>query len=134
VGATYAQATAPLRRLADRYVIRAALAVANGQPVAAPVSTAFAALPAVMAKADSRAAQIDRAVIDAAEAILMSGREGETFLATVIDPDDRGGRVQLHDAPVVVRLAGAGLKPGETLTVRLSDVDAARRTMRFVAG
>lgn len=134
VGATYAQATAPLRRLADRYVIRAAHAVANGQPVAAPVSTAFAALPAVMAKADARAAQIDRAVIDAAEAILMAGREGETFLATVIDTDDRGGRVQLHDAPVVVRLAGAGLKPGETLTVRLSEVDAARRTMRFVAG
>src|SRR5205823_5994724 len=38
VAATYAQATAPLRRLADRYVIRAALAVANGEAVAPSVS------------------------------------------------------------------------------------------------
>ena len=33
MAATYAHATAPLRRLADRYVIEAALAVANGAPV-----------------------------------------------------------------------------------------------------
>ena len=33
VAATYTHATAPLRRLADRYVVMAALAVANGQPV-----------------------------------------------------------------------------------------------------
>ncbi|HEX7694177.1 MAG TPA: RNB domain-containing ribonuclease, partial [Sphingomonas sp.] len=33
MAATYAHATAPLRRLADRYVVRAALAIANGQTV-----------------------------------------------------------------------------------------------------
>ena len=33
MAATYAHATAPLRRLADRYVVRAALAIANGQRV-----------------------------------------------------------------------------------------------------
>ena len=35
VAATYAQATAPLRRLQDRYVVEAALAIANGRPVVA---------------------------------------------------------------------------------------------------
>ena len=30
MSATYAHATAPLRRLADRYVVRATLAIANG--------------------------------------------------------------------------------------------------------
>ena len=35
MAATYVHATAPLRRLADRYVVRAALAVANGEPVPA---------------------------------------------------------------------------------------------------
>jgi exoribonuclease R len=33
MAATYAHATAPLRRLADRYVVRAALAIANGRSV-----------------------------------------------------------------------------------------------------
>lgn len=131
VAATYAQATAPLRRLADRYVIRAALAVANGETVPASVNTAFAELPKVMAKADARAAQIDRAVIDAAEAVLLSGREGEAFPATVIDTDDRGARIQLRTAPVIARLAGAGHSPGETLDVILSEVDVSRRTTRF---
>lgn len=45
MAATYAHATAPLRRLADRYVIRAALAVANGQPVPFAVTDAFTRLP-----------------------------------------------------------------------------------------
>ena len=45
MAATYAHATAPLRRLADRYVVMAALAVANGQPVPDPVQAAFPRLP-----------------------------------------------------------------------------------------
>lgn len=133
VAATYAQATAPLRRLADRYVIRAALAVANGEPVPEPVSAAFEALPKVMGKADARAGQIERAVIDVAEAVLLSERVGEVFAATIIDTDDRGARIQLNTVPVVARLAGAGRKPGETIGVELSEVDVDRRTMRFVA-
>ena len=37
-----AHATAPLRRLADRYVVEAAFAVANGRPVPDDVQAAFA--------------------------------------------------------------------------------------------
>ena len=57
---TYAHATALLRRLADRYVIRAVLSVMLGQPVEEQVSAALEKLPAVMA----RAGQIERAVVD----------------------------------------------------------------------
>lgn len=131
VAATYAQATAPLRRLADRYVIRAALAVMNGQAVPDPVAAAFAALPKVMAHADARAGQIDRAVIDLAEAVLLSGREGEVFPATVIETDDRGARIQLGGTPVVARVAGQGHAPGDTIAVALTAVDVAHRTVRF---
>ena len=67
MAATYAHATAPLRRLADRYVVRAALAIANGQAVPETVRDAFEKLPAVMAKAEARDGQIERAVIDLAE-------------------------------------------------------------------
>ena len=131
VAATYAQATAPLRRLADRYVIRAALAVANGQPVPDVVTDAFARLPAVMATADARAGRIDRAAIDLAEATMLQGRIGETFAAIVTDTDDRGARIQLVDLPVVARVDGSGAMPGDRINVRLSAVDPAHRTIRF---
>ncbi len=45
----------PLRRLADRYVVEAALAVANGRPVPEAVQAAFERLPDVMQKADALA-------------------------------------------------------------------------------
>ena len=45
MAAKYAHATAPLRRLADRYVVEAALAVANGDAVPDHVAAAFAELP-----------------------------------------------------------------------------------------
>ncbi|PXA86471.1 RNB domain-containing ribonuclease [Nostoc sp. 3335mG] len=131
VAATYAQATAPLRRLTDRYVVRAALAVANGQPVPEAVTAAFDKLPAVMAKADARSGQIERAVIDLAEAVLLAGREGEVFAATVTDADDRGARVQLRDVPVVARIGGDGRAPGDVLEVRLSSVDTEHRLIKL---
>ncbi|WP_019832111.1 RNB domain-containing ribonuclease [Sphingomonas sp. PR090111-T3T-6A] len=133
MAATYAQATAPLRRLADRYVIRAALAVANGQPVPDAVSAAFERLPPVMARADARSGQIERAVIDLAETVLLADHEGELFTATVTDIDDRGARIQLCDRPVVARVATDGLHPGDTIRVKLDGVDMARRMIRFEA-
>lgn len=131
VAATYAHATAPLRRLADRYVIRATLAVANGQPVPAVVTEAFEKLPAVMARADAIGGQIDRAVIDLAEAVMLQGKEGQTFAAVVTDADDRGARIQLRDLPVVARLAVPGAEPGNAITVRLTMIDPERQRISF---
>jgi exoribonuclease R len=131
MAATYAHATAPLRRLADRYVVRAALAIANGEKVPAVVSEAFAKLPPVMARAEALEGQIQRAVIDVAEALLLEDSEGETFAAVVTDADERGARIQLRDEPVVARVAAHGVEPGDAITVRLTAVDAARRTVAF---
>ncbi len=131
VAATYAQATAPLRRLADRYVIRAALAVANGQPVPPAVTDAFAKLPTVMARADALAGRIDRAVIDLAEAVTLAGHVGERFAAIVTDLDDRGARIQLCDQPVVARVNTSGVAPGDAITVRLVASDTEKRKITF---
>lgn len=131
MAATYAHATAPLRRLADRYVIRAALAVANGQPVPDAVSAAFARLPAVMGKADARSGQIERAVIDLAETAILVGREGEQFDAVVTDLGETGARFQLCDLPVVARTQAPGAIPGAPLRVRLDAADPVRRTLAF---
>ena len=131
VAAPYVHATAPLRRLADRYVVEAALAVANGQAVPTHVAQAFPRLPKAMARSDSRAGQIDRAVIGMAEAALLSGREGEVFDAVVTGVEARGADIQLCDLPVTARLAPAGLTPGDRVTVRLTGTDVARRSSAF---
>ena len=97
MAATYAHATAPLRRLADRYVVEASLSIARGEPVAPEVEAAFAELPAAMATAESRARGVDAAVLDLAEAALLAGHEGEVFDAVVLDEDRRGAVIQLRD-------------------------------------
>lgn len=49
----------------------------------------------------------------------------------VIDVDERGGKVQLCDLPVVERVPVQGLTPGGRLDVRLASADRARRTVSF---
>lgn len=131
MAATYCHATAPLRRLADRYVVLAALAVANGKPVPDGVSLAFEKLPDVMAKADGHAGQISRAVIDLAEAVMLKGREGEVFPAVVTDLTERGARIQLNDYPVVANLVARKVSPGSALRARLTLADPGERRIAF---
>lgn len=130
MAATYAHATAPLRRLADRYVLDATLAIANGRPVPA-AAQAFEKLPQVMAKAAARAGQIDRAVVDLAETVMLHGREGETFRAVVTDIDERGARMQLCELPVVARIAARRIEIGDELFVRLETADPERPPAAF---
>jgi exoribonuclease R len=131
MAATYAHATAPLRRLADRYVVMAALAVANGEPVPDAVNAAFAHLPKVMARADAQGGAIDRAVIDLAEVVTLQGRQGEVFDAVVTDEDERGVRIQLEAEPIVARVVAHKVEPGTRLRVRLADADPVARTLAF---
>ncbi len=131
MAATYAHATAPLRRLADRYVIRAALAVANNQPVPVEVEAAFQKLGPVMARADARAGQIERAVVDLAETAILSGKEGQSFPAMVTDLGEAGARIQLCDLPVVARAVARAVAPGDRITVRLDRADPVRRELAF---
>lgn len=131
MAATYAHATAPLRRLADRYVVRAALAIANGGDVPDAVTQAFAKLPPVMAHADALGGQIERAVVDLAEAVMLQGCSGRIFPAIVTDTDERGARIQLRDQPVVARVAANAVQPGDAITVRLVSADPEKRLIQF---
>ena len=131
VAATYAHATAPLRRLADRYVVQATLALARGEAVPSAVKDAFEKLPTVMARADALGSQIQRAAVDLAEAVILHGREGETFAAIVTDVDHRGARIQLCDLPVVARLGETDIESGASLDVILVEADPEQRTVAF---
>jgi VacB/RNase II family 3'-5' exoribonuclease len=131
MAATYAHATAPLRRLADRYVVQATLAIMNGLPVPDAVQQAFAKLPKIMASADALGGQISRSTIDLAEAVMLNDRVGEIFAAVVTDVDERGVRVQLVGLPVVTRVVAHDVTPGEALRVELLSVSPERRSADF---
>ena len=131
MAATYAHATAPLRRLADRYVCLAALAVANGRPVPDEVAGAFTELPAVMEAADTTGSRLDRGVLDLVESVVLRDRVGQTFVAVVTDVDDRGARIQLSDVAVVARVNARGVEPGDELRVKLIESSPEQRLVRF---
>jgi exoribonuclease R len=131
VAATYSQATAPLRRLQDRYVIEAALAVANGSPVPDDVNAAFGSLPAAMARADQRANRAERLALELAEAVVLSGREGHVFDAVVIDEGQHDVEIQIADPAVIARVSANRVDPGDTIRVRLDRVDVADRRIEF---
>ena len=130
LGATYTHATAPMRRLADRYVLEAALALAQGKPSPSDADQ-FARLCKAMDAADTREGAIERAVLDLAETVMLQGREGEIFAATVTERDDRGARIQLNDLPILARVDAHRVATGEIIRVRLIEADTKRRTLRF---
>ena len=85
IAAAYAHATAPLRRLQDRYVSECCLAACAGTAPPDWVRQGLAALPDAMAKGDHRAHVVERGVVDLVEAVLLQDRVGETFDAVVVD-------------------------------------------------
>jgi exoribonuclease R len=131
VAATYSHCTAPLRRLADRYVIEAALCVANGMAVPGVIDQAFSDLPQAMRQGDTRASRVDRAAIDLAEAIVLQGREGDVFEAVITDEDDRGARIQVREPAIVARVVARNVDPGDDIQVKLVSVDPIARRVEF---
>src|SRR4051794_31607358 len=132
VAASYCHVTAPLRRLADRYVLEAVLCVVNGQPLPRHVEEAFQTLPKTMDRAENRASAVTRDVIDLVEAIVLVGREGEVFDAVVTNVDERGVQMQIREPAVIARIAAHRVDPGDEIKVRLESVDAAARQVKFV--
>ena len=129
VAADYAHATAPLRRLQDRFVSECCLAACTGDPVPDWVRAALPELPKAMSAGNHRAGQVERGVVDLVEAAVLSGREGERFEAIVIDE----GLVQLREPAVRGRLEDGGPPPGRAVTVRLRTADVRARTVAFTA-
>lgn len=127
IAAPYAHATAPLRRLQDRYVLEVCAALAAGTAPPAAVRAALPELPKTMAAGTQRASRAERAVIDLAETVALAGRVGETFDAVAIDDD----LVQLHDPAVRARIPKAELPIGQAVRVHLDAADPATRMLSF---
>ena len=128
MAAPYAHATAPMRRLTDRYTLDLLHAQMNNESID---PGRLSELPAVMERAERAAARVDRACLDLAECVLLRGRVGETFEATVIDADDRGATVQLLEPAVRARTRLLGVLPGAVAQLRLVKVDLEEHRLSF---
>jgi exoribonuclease R len=133
VGAPYAHVTAPLRRLVDRFTLVVCESLCRGRDIPDWVRSALPELPGLMADSDRRAGALERASLDAAEAVVLADQVGERFEAVVVDVADDGGSglVQLLDPAVLARAEGR-LELGSAVTVVLEAVDPVARTVRFV--
>ena len=131
VAAPYAHCTAPLRRLADRYVQEICLALCAGEEVPAWARTALPLLPEEMAASDHRAHALDRAVVDLAEATALQHRVGELFTGVVVETGRQGGTLQLADPAVRGKLDAEDPPLGREVRVRLELADPLTRSVRF---
>lgn len=135
VAAAYAHATAPLRRLGDRYVSEICLALCADQPVPQWVLKVLHDLPARLMASQRRSAAVERAVLNVVEAAILSERVGETFAGVVVDIDDKDpmrGVVVLTDLAVQSSVRGQRPLPlGHAVSVRLTEADVAHRRVAF---
>jgi exoribonuclease R len=135
VAAAYAHVTAPLRRLADRYVTEVCLALHQGAEIPLWAREALPKLPEVMSRTDRVSGAAERGAVDLTEAVLLAGRVGEVFDAGVLDVDPKGNRgaIALDDPPVRARCEGEALPLGERIRVQLAEADPAKRKVLFKA-
>ena len=131
VAQPYAHCTAPLRRLADRHVGEICLAVAAGRDVPQWARAALPRLTELMNAATRRSNALERAVVDAAEAVVLAPRVGERFAAVVVEAGAKGGVVQLREPAVRGRCEGGDLPLGERVEVELVAADPTARTVLF---
>lgn len=131
VAAAYAHATAPIRRLVDRYVGEVCLSLCSGEEVPSWVTAELPELPKRMAEGDRLAGSLERECVALMEVIVLRDSVGREFDAVVVDVrDGGGGTVQLADP--AVRASFDGVLPlGEQVRVRLAEADATSRSVRF---
>lgn len=132
IAAPYAHATAPLRRLVDRWVLAICLAVSRGQEPPEWARRSLGELPALMEASGQRASRLDSATINCVEAALLTPLVGSTMEATVIELRGQRATVQISE-PAVTASAPipAGAAPGDTVTLRLIRADIARGEIEF---
>ena len=71
-----------------------------------------------MARADERGNRVDRAVDNLAEAVLLSGRQGEVFDGVIVDEDGDGPLMQIADPAILAHVGAARATPGDEIRVR----------------
>lgn len=153
IAAMYAHVTAPLRRLADRYVLDLLVEICAGKTIDAAHIETLHALPQVMNDTERRSRQLESAIVDFAEVRLLQDRIGEQFQAIVTGLREDGAIVQITDPPIRTLLPATAFAPdaypvltadsatltigskaitlGESLVLRLTAASLVNRTLTF---
>lgn len=132
----YAHATAPLRRLVDRYVGEACVALCAGEAVPEWVREQLAELPSVMGRATQRANQYERGILNLVEALVLADRVGETFTGTLVEWNAKNddGEIQLDVPAVAAPLKGGHPRLGDEVAARLVQADVRTGEVEFRLG
>ncbi|ALJ21141.1 RNB domain-containing ribonuclease [Microbacterium sp. No. 7] len=133
IGAPYAHATAPLRRLVDRWALAICLELSAGREAPAWARESLAELPDLMRASEQRAARLSAGTIDRVEAALLAPLVGTRIAATVIER--RGaerGRIQIAE-PAVTASAPLppGAEPGDEVELTLTSAGIDRGELAF---
>ena len=135
LAAEYTHATAPLRRLVDRYSGEICVALCAGQTPPDWALEKLDGLPDTMRMADHTAGEFEHATIDLLEAVVLSTHVGDSFPAIVTNLEDgnaRAGTVMIHHPAIETRIDADGDLPlGQQVTVKLLEADPATRKIRF---
>lgn len=127
IGLPYAQVTAPLRRLADRFAAEVCLSLSAGAVPPDDLRTALPDVPPAMAASDALASRADREVLGRVEAAMLAPLAGQDLDALVVDVDERGADVMLLAPAVLATIGlddGAGrLREGDRRRVRVVSAD-----------
>ncbi|MGO2744974.1 RNB domain-containing ribonuclease [Microbacterium sp.] len=135
IAAPYAHATAPLRRLVDRWSLAICLAISEGTDVPGWARESLDELPELMQQSSQRASRLNADTINRVEAALLTPLVGSRMDATVIElRGDDGDRASIQIAePAVTASApvSSGTKPGDTVSVQLVSADIAQGAVEF---
>ncbi|MGJ3507436.1 RNB domain-containing ribonuclease [Enemella sp. A6] len=125
LAAPYSHVTAPLRRLVDRYAGEVCLALSADQPVPEWVLSGLEDLPELMQESNRRANQFERRVVNLVEALVLSGRVGQTLEGSVVELDEESGKATIVARRPAVELSvrGNGMRLGSPVTVQVEQVD-----------
>src|SRR5699024_1993383 len=123
LAAVYTHATAPLRRLVDRYTGEICVALCAGEPVPDWVIEALPGLPDTMRESGRRAGRFEHAVLDLVEAVILQPHVGKAFTGSIIEVDRRHperGDAMVRTPAIEARVDATTTLPlGEIVTLKL---------------
>ena len=131
IAANYTHVTAPLRRLVDRFTSEIAVALSASQRPPGWVIEALPELPKIMQQARSRETRYERALVDFSEALILTGRVGDTFEAVVVDVDGPEATIQLTEPAVVATIDSGTHQLADRVHVKLKSTDIYTRVLSF---
>ncbi len=133
IASHYAHVTAPLRRLVDRPNNEVLLALFAGTTPSPELIADLEKLPSQMGKARSRESAFERALVDYAETMVLSGRIGQRFEASVVSLHEKRdlAYIQILDPAIESSVRLDGHRLGDRITVTLASANPVKRTLTW---